>query len=108
MIQQRHWRITGAIALAACGGMALYGVNLKATDVASWYFLAYWGLFFVLFLVVLYCVLLDLRYIRAEHAVWQREVFNETLGDEEFRRALREAQARDVRKERAGSERDAQ
>lgn len=98
MIRQRHWRIVGGVCLMSCGAMAVYGVNLKVTDIAPWLFLGYWGLFLVLFLIVLYCVLLDLRYIRAEHAIWQREVFNETLGDEEFRRALREAQAKSSRK----------
>lgn len=98
MIRQRHWRIVGGICLTGCGVMAVYGVNLKVTEIAPWLFLGYWGLFLVLFLIVLYCVLLDLRYIRAEHAIWQREVFNETLGDEEFRRALKEAQAKSNRK----------
>jgi hypothetical protein len=50
---------------------------------------------------MLYCVLRDLRYIRAEQAVMQREVFRETLGDEEFRRALREAHTKGTRKENA-------
>lgn len=92
MLRQAHWRIVGGVCLACCGIMALYGARLKATEIAPWFFLGYWGLFLVFFLVVLYCVLLDLRYIRAEHAIWQREVFKETLGDKEFRRALRSAQ----------------
>jgi len=72
--------------------MALYGVNLKAAEMSPWLFLAYWAVFLLLFLVMLYCVLLDLRFIRAERAIMERELFRETLGDEEFRRALREAQ----------------
>jgi len=101
MVKQIHWRIAGGVCLAACGAMALYGVRLRASEVPPWLFLGYWGLFLVLFLVMLYCVLLDLRYIRAEHAVMQREVFRETLGDEEFRRALREARTKGNQKENA-------
>jgi TRAP-type C4-dicarboxylate transport system permease small subunit len=100
-MKQSHWRIVGGICLVCCAAMALYGANLRATAITPWIFLGYWGLFLILFLVMLYCVLLDLRYIRAEQAVMQREVFRETLGDEEFRRALREAHTKGTRKENA-------
>jgi hypothetical protein len=43
-------------------------------------------------MVTLVCALLDLRYIRMRHAMAEREVFRQTLGDEAFRRALRAAQ----------------
>ena len=105
-MRQSHWRIVGGICLVCCGAMAVYGVKLKATSVSPWLFLGYWGLFLVLFLVMLYCVLIDLRYIRAEHAIMQREVFRETLGDEAFRRALREAQSKTTQKESADAGRD--
>ena len=93
-MKQAQWRLVGGICLACCGGMALFGVKLKASVVSPWVFLGYWTLFLLLFLVTLFCVLIDLRYIRAERAIMERNVFMETLGDEEFRRALREAQSK--------------
>ncbi len=92
-MKQAHWRLVGGICLACCGAMVLFGVKLKASVVSPWLFLGYWGLFLLLFLVVLFCVLVDLRFIRAERTIMERDVFMETLGDEEFRRALREAQS---------------
>ncbi len=94
MLTQRRWRIVGAVCLAACAFMAWYGVRFEALRQSPAVFLGYWGLFLVLFLIVMYCVILDLRYIKAEHAIMQRQVFRETLGDEEFRRALKAAQSK--------------
>lgn len=93
-MKQAHWRLLGGVCLACCGAMALFGTKLKASVVSPWLFLGYWGLFLLLFLVTLYCVLVDLRFIRAERAIMERDVFMETLGNEEFRRALREAQSK--------------
>ena len=53
---------------------------------------ARWGGFLRLLFVALYIVLLDVRYIRMQYHLGKREIFRKTLGSEEFRRALREAQ----------------
>ena len=44
------------------------------------------------FVAAIWCALLDLRYIRVQMAVEERELYRQTLGDEAFRKALREAQ----------------
>jgi hypothetical protein len=55
-------------------------------------FAIYWGLFFLSFLASLYFAMLDVRYNLAQYAAAKRQVFLQTLGDEEFRKALRAAQ----------------
>lgn len=92
MLKQKHWRVAGGVCLAACAAMAVLGVRIEALRSSPGLFLGYWALFLLLFVFTLYCVLLDLRFIKAEHAIMSREVFRETLGDEEFRSALRAAQ----------------
>jgi len=59
---------------------------LKASPVA---FSLYWIVFCVVFFLAIAMALLDLRYIRMEYAMAKREIFRETLGDEEFRRSLK-------------------
>jgi hypothetical protein len=51
--------------------------------------LAYWGVFLVALLTALYMALIDLRYIRLQYHLGERELFEETLGDEELRSSLR-------------------
>ncbi len=48
----------------------------------------YWGCFFLALLVTLYMVLLDFRYIRLMYLHGERQLFEETLGSEDFRKAL--------------------
>lgn len=48
----------------------------------------YWGVFFLSLLVTMYMVLLDLRYIRLMYVREEKGLFEDTLGSEEFRRAL--------------------
>jgi hypothetical protein len=97
VLTQRVWRIAGAVAIAGSALMAWYGVRLPVLRESPVYFLIYWGIFLVLLLAAVYCALLDIRYIRAEYAVQQRQVFRETLGDEKFRRELRTAQSQSAK-----------
>ncbi|MBX7257392.1 MAG: hypothetical protein K1Y02_13595 [Candidatus Hydrogenedentes bacterium] len=92
LLTQRTWRIVGGVCVGICAVMAWFGVQTLALRNSPTLFLAYWGVFFVLFVVVLYCVLLDLRYIRMQHALGERQAFQDILGDEKFRAALRQAQ----------------
>ena len=69
--------------------MAWYGSETVKRDQSILFLLGYWGLFLLLVLVALYVVLLDVRYIRLQYKLGQREIFLKTLGSEEFRRALR-------------------
>ena len=98
MVKQIHWRILGAVALATCGGLAWFGSEWSVVRQSPGAFMAYWAVILVSFIVVVYCVLLDLRYIRAQYAIDRRDLFNETLGDEEFRKVLRAAQEEKARK----------
>ena len=88
---QKRWRIIGGISIALCAIMAGLGVNIQALHESKTLFVVYWGVFLLLFLGTLYIVALDLRYIRAQHAIAERDLFQETLGDREFREALNEA-----------------
>lgn len=91
-LTQRGWRITGGVALLVAGGMAWYGPTQLAEGQSVGYLAGYWGIFLVALAVAMWCVMLDLRYIRYEYAEGERDIFQQTLGNEEFRRAIAEAQ----------------
>ena len=92
MLTQRRWRIAGGILLAISGGMAVFSARISAIRVSPTIFAAYWGVFLLAFGLAVLCALLDLRYIRLRMALEERELYRQTLGDEAFRKALREAQ----------------
>ena len=52
----------------------------------------YWGVFVLFFLTTLYMALLDIRYIFLEFKLGERELFDDTIGNEAFRQAIRDAQ----------------
>ncbi len=88
---QRRWRIAGGVTIFTCAAMAFLGVEIQALHESKTLFLVYWGVFALLFFLTLYIVALDFRYIRAQHAIAARDLFQETLGDHEFRQALNKA-----------------
>ncbi len=88
---QTKWRMGGAVAVVLAGGMAWYGVAHVNTAFSPGWLLAYWGFFLLLLLAVFYVVLLDIRFIRMRYAIEQRRIFQETLGDASFRKALRQS-----------------
>ena len=94
MISQRGWRIVGGIALAISGVMAALGVRLEFLRTSKIWFLCYWITFLVSLLVAVYCAFLDLKYIRLQQAVAERELFLDTLGEESLRKALRTSSAK--------------
>ena len=100
---QRSWRIAGAVCLLLCGVLVWFGDSLTA-GAGIGFLAAYWGLCLAALLGALFCVLLDLRYIRAEYALERREIFQDTLGDENFRAALLEAQREKAAQEQAARE----
>lgn len=73
--------------------LAWYGTKPGVTDLDWPLQVVYWGVFLLAMLVTVYMVLLDLRYIRLRYIQEEKALFEETLGSEEFRRALREGQA---------------
>jgi predicted Holliday junction resolvase-like endonuclease len=64
----------------------------------------YWGFFLLILIAAMYIVLIDIRYIRLQYKLEQREIFQSTLADEEFRKALRAAQEAEAAEE--SSQRD--
>ncbi len=94
IITQRKWRIAGGIILVCAGLMAWNGVEELQTGHSMLYLLGYWTLFVGLLLAAFYIVILDLRYIRLQYLLGQRQIFHSTIGSEDFRRALGEAERR--------------
>ena len=91
----------GGVAVACCALMAWYGAGTLRVDASPLFLFAYWGIFLGLLVVVFFTVLLDIRFIRLQYRLGEREIFHSTLGSEDFRRAL--GQAQQQRKE-AGDE----
>lgn len=102
-LTQRRWRIAGGITVGICALMAYFGADQPFLRESKTIFLIYWGIFVVLFIVTLYIVALDIRFIRVQHSVAERDLFQETLGDKEFREALQEA-VRNASQQTSGAE----
>ncbi len=103
MLNQNLWRVVGGVCVALCALMAWYGTENLRLEHSPVYLAVYWGIFFLLLVVTLYIVFLDIRYIRLQYTLGERDVFENTLGSEEFRKALREAQEQE-RKHPSGEE----
>ena len=73
--------------------MAWGGTRSGVSNLAPVAQLAYWGVFLLALLVALYMALIDLRYVRVQYSLGEKELFEETLGSEELRTALRERHA---------------
>lgn len=95
-LQQRTWRIIGGVSILAAAGMAYYGSTHVTIAAPRLFFAAYWLGFLLLFAVAIYMVLLDLRYIRLQFLLEERELFVKTMADEEIRQAIEKAQGRPV------------
>ena len=72
--------------------MAWYGASAGFFLDSLWFCVGYWALFAFLFVISIYFVALDLRYIRLQYTVEKRELFRQTIGNEEFRRDLIDSQ----------------
>lgn len=90
-MNQRRWRIVGGITLGACALMAVLGPRVDPRESVALFF-AYWLVFLVLLIVSLYLAFVDFRYIRLQARAEERRIFLETLGNEEFRKQIRDAQ----------------
>jgi TRAP-type C4-dicarboxylate transport system permease small subunit len=100
--QQKRWRIAGLLTLGGCAAMAYGGATIAWQSWPVWAMIAYWCLFLLLLLLTFYIALIDIRFIRAEYAIMKRELFKETLGDEELRKALIEGERRQREEARKG------
>jgi len=74
--------------------MAWFGAVAVGTEKPLWFLLVYWGIFVLALFVALYMALLDIRYIRLLYLLEEREIFENTIGNPDFRKSLREAQSR--------------
>jgi len=95
MISQRTWRATGLITLGLCAVMAWYGSEPGVTSLEPGFLIIYWLVFGLSFLISLYMAFLDMRYIRLQYKLGEKELFEDTLGSEDFRTALRGERERD-------------
>ncbi|HIJ73466.1 MAG TPA: hypothetical protein HPP83_05120 [Candidatus Hydrogenedentes bacterium] len=100
MLTQKKWRWCGGITVGCCAVMAVVGAHWEVLRKSLVLLLIYWSVFLVLFIVTVLIVLLDIKYIRMHYALGKREVFRRTLGDEKFRKELREAQRKHADKTR--------
>lgn len=109
MTIQGKWRTVGVASLVLGGITAWYGVSgIGFVGVSVWFLLAYWSVFLVLLVVAFLMALLDLRYIRLLYALENRRIYQETLGSEAFREALRKAHQERGAAGGAGNSSDAQ
>ena len=92
IVTQRRWRVVCSVLIVCATGMAVYGVKEGFFASQPLHALIYWAVFLLLLAVVLFIVILDIRYIRLQYAVAKRELLRQTLGDETFRKALIRAQ----------------
>ena len=82
LLSHRPRRIIATVLLAV-----IVGINFTQEDLAA--FFVYWGIFFLLFMVLIVVTYIDLKAIRASYAVAEREIFKSTLGSEEMRQMLK-------------------
>jgi membrane protein YdbS with pleckstrin-like domain len=94
-ITQRTWRTIGALALAGCALMAWYTArHAHAAAQGGPFWIVFAIVFLALLATTLYMTLIDIRYIRLQYKIAERELFRDTLGNEDFREQVRQAQAR--------------
>ena len=86
---QRAWRTIGAGALALAAVMAWYGVVTVDRNDPWWFIIGYWSVFLLALVVALYMALIDFRYIRLLYLLEERQIFENTLGSEDFGKTLR-------------------
>ena len=97
-LNQKTWRVAGGVCIACCAFMAWFGSDMwfgtddSIQDANILLMVVYWTVFTLFLVGALGCVWLDMRYIRLEYAVGKRAIFESTIGEEQFREALRQAQ----------------
>ena len=88
MLTQRRWRTIGLLTLAGSAILAIGGIWVERQQ-SPIFFALYWTLFLLLFMITLWMVLLDIRYIRLQYSAGKRELYQQFLADEALRTALR-------------------
>ena len=95
LITQTRWRAVGAVTTACAAGMAWYGAASRFFIESLLQFILYWSVFLALLAISFFIVALDIRYTILQYRLSERELLHETLGDEQFRKALIAAQQDD-------------
>ncbi|MFO7775121.1 MAG: hypothetical protein R6W89_04925 [Candidatus Hydrogenedentota bacterium] len=80
MTWQTKWRIAGGIALACAAVLTVYGAQGEFPRTSLVHFIVYWGLCFMALAVAVFIAVLDIQYIRVQHAVAKRELVRSTFG----------------------------
>ncbi|MFP4173593.1 MAG: hypothetical protein ACLFV4_11845 [Candidatus Hydrogenedentota bacterium] len=80
MTWQTKWRIAGGIALVCAAVLTVYGAEGEFPRTSLVHFIVYWGLCFVALATAVFIAILDIQYIRVQHAVAKRELVRSTLG----------------------------
>ncbi len=106
MTWQTKWRVAGGIALACAAVLTVYGAQGEFPRTSLVHFIVYWGLCFVALAVAVFIAILDIQYIRVQHAVAKRELVRSALGNLDGKghaadegEAGEEAESDDVREE---------
>lgn len=76
---QRLWRTAGGFCLAGCAFLVWYAPTFMQRASSLWWVLLYWSLFLFLMGAALFVALLDIRYIRLQYRLAERELLHETL-----------------------------
>ncbi|MDQ1256299.1 MAG: hypothetical protein QG656_895, partial [Candidatus Hydrogenedentes bacterium] len=83
--------------MAGAALMAWKGADIGFERPSLLFLLGYWTLFLALLIAAGYTAVLDVRYIRLQYQLGRREVFLQTLGNEEFRKLVRAARSEERR-----------
>jgi len=105
-IRQRTWRITAAVAIGLAAFMAWLGSEWTALRESWMLLMAYWSVFFALFVLAMLIVWLDLRYIRLLYVLEERKILRDTLDETAFRKDLQRSHRAQVT-EQGGEDSDA-
>ncbi len=79
MVTQRSWRIAGLLFLGLALGMLIYPGPIIRLDASLLYVCLYWALFTFFILAALYVAMLDIRFIRLQYKMKERELFRDTF-----------------------------
>jgi len=85
---QTQWRVVCALTTAGAGLMTWYGMTAGPYFGSPLLTLIFWSIVIALIAATFFLVMLDVRFIRLRYALERQKLFKETLGSEDFRRAL--------------------
>lgn len=90
-LNQRTWRTVGGVCIVIAAAMAWYGSENVSRAGSLVGFAIYWLIFLLLFLIAIYMVLLDLRYIRLQYLIAERDLYLDAVAAERRRLAAADA-----------------